>query len=438
MEPDLDTARTLTVQRVPLASLRLDPTNARTHDERNLEAIKGSLARFGQQKPIVVDRKGVIRAGNGTYSAAKALGWPEIDVVVTELDDLEALAFGIADNRTAELAGWDEATLATLLEGLRAEDALAGVGFSDGEIDDLLASLHADLGLGENADPGPEEPPENPVTRLGDLWILGGHRLLCGDSTKPDALARLMVGETAALLATDPPYLVDYTAGNHPPSSYNRPETANKDWDAYKDPQTGVAFFVAFLKACLAHTRPDAAVYQWHATRRQGLVEEAWKQNGLLVHQTIIWAKARAVLTRSMYMWRHEPCFFGWREGKMPPKERRPPHNETTVWEIDQAGEDRPDHPTPKPLEIFRRPLQYHTRPGEIALEPFSGSGSQIVAAEQLKRRCFAMELSPAFVDVAVRRWEKATGKAAVLEEGGSTFAAVARERGVPVEEVAT
>ena len=434
MEPDLDTPRTLTVQRVPLGSLRLDPTNARIHDERNLEAIKGSLARFGQQKPIVVDRKGVIRAGNGTLAAAKALGWTEIDVVVTELEDLEAIAYAIADNRTGELAGWDEATLATLLEGLRAEDALAGVGFSEGEVDELLASLHADLGMEDLDDPGPEEPPENPVSRLGDLWALGGHRLLCGDSTKPEDLARLMAGETAALLATDPPYLVDYTAGNHPPSSFNRPETANKNWDAYKDPETGVAFFDAFLKACLPHVRPDAAIYQWHATRRQALVEQAWQQNGLLVHQTIVWVKARAVLTRSMFMWRHEPCFFGWVEGNMPPKSRRPPPNETTIWEIDQAGEDRPDHPTPKPLEVFRRPLQYHTRPGEIALEPFSGSGSQIIAAEQLGRRCFAMELSPAFVDVAVRRWEKATGKAAALEAGGRSFRDVAGERGVDVE----
>jgi DNA modification methylase len=168
---------------------------------------------------------------------------------------------------------------------------------------------------------------------------------------------------------------------------------------------------------------PDAAVYQWHATRRQALVEQAWQQNGLLVHQTIIWVKARAVLTRSMYMWAHEPAFFGWVQGNMPPPDRRPPHNARTTWEIDQAGEDRPDHPTPKPLEIFERPLQYHTKPGEIALEPFSGSGTQIIAAEKLRRRCFAMELSPAFVDVAVRRWEMATGREAVLDGSGQTFA---------------
>lgn len=428
----------LSVRRVSTASLALDPANARAHGERNMEAIAASLQRFGQAEPLVVQAKtGRVIGGNGRLAAMRKLGWSECDVVEVDLDDLQATALGIALNRTGELAEWDEKTLATLLDTLKNEGALDGVGFDLGEVDELLASLYADLEGADIDDPGPGDPPEKPVSRLGDIWILGGHRLLCGDSTKPEDLARLMAGETAALLATDPPYLVDYTAGNHPPSKVNRPETANKNWDAYKDPETGVAFFDAFLKACLPHVREDAAIYQWHATRRQSLVEEAWKRNGLLVHQTIIWAKARAVLTRSMFMWRHEPCFFGWREGKMPPKGRRPPHNETTVWEIDQAGEDRPDHPTPKPLEIFTRPLEYHTRAGEVVLEPFSGSGSQIIAAEKVGRRCFAVELAPEFVDVAILRWEKATGKTAVLEGTGSSFEAMAQDRGAGEKEVA-
>jgi DNA modification methylase len=130
-----------------------------------------------------------------------------------------------------------------------------------------------------------------------------------------------------------------------------------------------------------------------------------------------------------MFMWQHEPCFFGWVKGDMPPKPRRPPNNHTTVWEIDQAGEERPDHPTPKPLEVFTRPLEYHTKPGEVVLEPFSGSGSQIIAAERLGRRCFAGELSGAFVDVAVQRWEKATGMHAVLDGTDMTFDEIEAER---------
>jgi len=170
-------------------------------------------------------------------------------------------------------------------------------------------------------------------------------------------------------------------------------------------------------------------VYTWHASKRQSLLEQAWEQNGLLIHQTIIWSKPRGVLTRSWYLWRHEPCYAGWPKGKMPEKDRRPPTDATTVWEIDQTGTAGIDHPTVKPVEIFARPIEYHTRRGEVVLEPFSGSGTQIVAAEKLGRRCRAMELAPAFVDVALRRWEKATGKQAVLEETGETFAGVTRAR---------
>ncbi len=418
----------LAVEWISIDRLFNSPSNPR-HNDGAVPHVLASLKRFGWQQPVVAKRSGEVIAGNTRLKAAREIGAKEVPVVWFDGSDLDATAYQIADNRTHEFSEWAEPELAKLLEFLREEDALEGVGYTDEDIDALISELADLAGLAEIADPGPQEPPEKPVSRLADLWILGGHRLLCGDSTKPEDLARLMGGKKAHVMATDPPYLVDYTAGNHPPSSVNRPETANKSWDAYKDPKTSVEFFDSFLKACLPHVVPDAAIYQWHATRRQALVEQAWELNGLLVHQTLIWVKARGVLTRSMFMWRHEPCFMGWVQGNMPPKDRRPPPNHTTVWQIDQAGEDRPDHPTPKPLEIFTRPLQYHTRVGEIALEPFSGSGSQIIAAEQTRRRCFAMELSPAFVDVAVRRWEIATGKEAVLEESGSTFAEVAEER---------
>ncbi len=418
--------RQLTIRRVPLDALHQDPANARAHGPENMAAIEASLARFKQVEPLVVDaRTGRVIGGNGRLAAMRKLGWTEADVVELDLEAVDATALGIALNRSAELATWDDEALAKLLATLRDEAALDGVGFSDAELDELLAQL--DTATNDIEDVAPEEPPEVPVTRLGDLWVLDQHRLLCGDSTKPEDVARLMDGELAQLLSTDPPYLVDYTAGNHPPSSCNRPETANKNWDAYKDPTTGLAFFDGYLKACLPHVVEDAAIYQWHASRRQALVEQAWELNGLLIHQTLIWVKSRAVLTRSMFMWQHEPTFMGWRRGSMPPKDRRPPHNATTVWHIDQAGEERPAHATPKPLETCLRPLEYHTRVGEIALEPFSGSGTQIIAAEKLRRRCFAMELAPGYVDVAVKRWMKATGKQATLD--GRSFDEVAEER---------
>jgi DNA modification methylase len=418
--------RQLTIRRVALDALHFDPANARTHGPENLSAIEASLARFGQAEPLVVHAStGRVIGGNGRLAAMRKLGWTEADVVELDLNAVDATALGIALNRTGELAEWDDGALTKLLASLRDEGGLDGVGFNNAELDELLAQF--DTATNDVEDVAPEDPPAVPISRLGDLWMLGDHRLLCGDSTNPNDVARLMNGERAQLLATDPPYLVDYTAGNHPPSASNRPQTANRDWDAYKDPQTGIAFFDGFLKACLPHVVPDAAIYQWHATRRQALVEQAWELNDLLVHQTIIWVKARAVLTRSMYMWQHEPCFFGWVRGNMPPKERRPPHNATTVWHIDQAGEDRPDHPTPKALEIFTRPIEYHTRAGEIALEPFSGSGTQIIAAEKLRRRCYALELAPGFVDVALKRWMKATGKMAMLND--KSFDEVAEER---------
>ncbi len=423
----MEASTKLTVEWVAVGRLFCSPANPRRNDDA-VPHVAASIRRFGWQQPIVARPSGEVVAGNTRLKAAQSLGLNEVPVAWFDGSDLDATAYAIADNKTADFATWDDQSLAKLLDTLRAEDALEGVGFTEAEIDQLLADLAANLPPQELNDPGPGEPPEQPVSRVGDLWLLGGHRLLCGDSTKQENLARLMAGEKAHLLATDPPYLVDYDAKNHPPSSFNRPETANKGWDHYHDPQTGIDFFDAYLRTCLPHVVHDAAIYQWHASRRQALVEQAWQQNELLVHQTIIWVKARAVLTRSMFMWRHEPCFMGWVQGSMPSQERRPPHNATTVWEIDQAGEDRPDHPTPKPLEIFERPLEYHTRPGEIALEPFSGSGSQIIAAEKMRRRCYAMDLSPAFVDVAVRRWETATGKQATLDGSGQTFAERSKE----------
>jgi DNA modification methylase len=425
----------LVVRRVPLVGLRPDPGNTRLHDDRNLRAIRESLERWGQAEPLVVNaRTGLLIAGHGRLEAMRALRWTTCDVVELDLDERQAAALSVALNRTSDLSAFDPKTLTRLLADLQADQALAGVGFDSAEVDRLIAELRAEEAPGEVDDPGPQEPPEQPVTRPGDLWLLGDHRLLCGDSTKPEDIARLMAGERAHLLATDPPYLVDYRGGNHPQSFANRPATRDKHWDDYVDPASSVAFFQGYLVAALAHCVESVPVYQWHAHKRQALVEEAWKAAGLLVHQQLIWVKARAVLTRSFFMWQHEPCFVGWPQGKMPPKDRRPSPNATSVWAIDQVGQQEGIHPTQKPLAIFEGPIGWHTRPGEVVLEPFSGSGTQIVAAQRLARRCFALDQAPAYVDAALRRWEKATAKRALLEggkEGGQTLAEVARARGV-------
>jgi len=173
---------------------------------------------------------------------------------------------------------------------------------------------------------------------------------------------------------------------------------------------------VDYLGAALPHLEVRAPIYQWHANTRQALVDEAWKKCGLLAHQVIIWVKTRGVLTRSHFMWQHEPCMYGWVEGKMPGL--KPPAAETTVWHVDQKGEQDGIHPTQKPVELFRRPLKFHTKPGDLCFEPFLGSGTCLIAAEELGRRCFGMEQEPGYVDVVVARWEAYTGKKAELVRG--------------------
>jgi DNA modification methylase len=292
--------------------------------------------------------------------------------------------------------------------------------FAELELDKLLAEIEAQQEDAEptagNCDPDDvPEPPAEPISKRGDLWLLGDHKILCGDSTCAEDVARLMNGEKAVMMATDPPYLVDYTGTNHP-QSFERQQAGksnNKGWDAYVDPATSVAFFSDFIRVALENALVESpAIYQWHASRRQALVEEAWTANGLLLHQQLVWVKSRPILTRSHYMWMHEPCFYGWVQGR-PPALRPPVSGDcSTVWTI--AGESEGIHPTQKPVVIFERPIAYHTRPGDVVFEPFSGSGSQIIAAERLGRRCFAMELAPEFVGVEVTRWERFTGKKGV------------------------
>lgn len=409
------------VKRVALDELHQDPANARLHHEVNLDAIVASLQRFGQAEPLVVQKStGRIIGGNGRIVAMQKLGWTECEVVEVDVDDLTATALGIALNRTAELAEWDESTLAKLLEGLQAEDALDGVGFSEDDIQELLD------GLGEEAAEVVEdevpEPPEEAVSRAGDLWVLGEHRLLCGDSTILDDVKRVMGEDHAALVATDPPYLVDYTG--------ERPNDSGKDWtDTYReiDIEDADAFFRAVFTNVLAVLGPKAAIYCWHAHKRSGEIQRIWRDLGILDHQQIVWVKPSAVFGRVYWHFRHEPCMMGWRKGDKPDHDGH--HEFDSVWEVDWQGKARVsgDHPTSKPVELFARPMRKHTRRGDVLFEPFSGSGSQIMAAEQLGRRCRALEISPVYVDVAVRRWETATGKEATLN--GKTYDEVAGDR---------
>ena len=419
------------IETVPIDRLFCSPSNPRLNEEA-VPHVAGSLRRFGWQQPIVAKRDGEVIAGNTRLKAALSLGMTEVPVWWFEGNDLDATAFSIADNRSHEHAAWNDPELAKLLEQLAAEDALDGVGYDEDDLEQLMAELREQEEVDRDLDDeGPDEPPVRAVAQLGDLWLLGEHRLLCGDSTKLDDVLRVMDGAKAALVATDPPYCVDYTG--------ERPRDSGKDWsDQYdevsiKDP---AAFFRSVFANVLEVLGPKAAVYCWHAHKRSGELQTIWRELGLLDHQQIIWVKPSPVFGRVYWHFRHEPCVMGWRKGDQP--EHDGVHDHDSVWEIDFDGKARStgmDHPTAKPVELFARPIRKHTKVGDVVFEPFSGSGSQLIAAEKSGRRCCAMEISPPFVDVAIRRWQKATGEQATLDGDGRSFAEIAGERGLDIEE---
>jgi len=246
-----------------------------------------------------------------------------------------------------------------------------------------------------------------------------------------------MGDERAILFATDPPYAIGYAGGSHPATRANRAKAKrDKDWSkVYREAgrtafenegvggDSGRSFYLAFYKVAIeCAIAPNAVWYWWHASTRQAMLEGVWNEVGAFHHQQIIWFKSRPVLTYSVYMWAHEPCLFGWIKGQKPEVERKQEGGyPSTVWEVPSAEIETNEHPTSKPNRLFAIPMHLHTQPNDLCYEPFSGSGSQLIAAEQLGRRCYAIELEPRFVDVAISRWEKLTGqKAEVVEEGAA------------------
>ena len=390
---------------VPIDSLTFDPSNVRKHGEQNLATIKASLNRFGQQKPIVVDANGVVRAGNGTLMAAKALGWKEIAVVRSTLAGSEATAYAIADNRTAELAEWDDDALKQTLAALQIEDEDLAVatGFDAKEIDALLAP-------DEVTEDEVPEPPADPITKPGDLWLLGEHRLLCGDSTKAEDVERLMDGILAALVVTDPPYGVSYADKNaflNAVDEGNRVQTPIEN--DHLDKESAQKLWKDSFTHMGASMRPGACVYCFMPQGGDQMMMMMMMMGaGIEPRHELIWVKNNHVLGRTDYAYKHEPIMYAWKSGG---------HKfygdfQTSVLEFDRPNASKL-HPTMKPVELIARLVQNSSAVGEVLYEPFCGSGTTLIAAEQLGRKCYGMEISPAYCDVIVKRWETLTGRKA-------------------------
>jgi len=406
----------LVTTRVPLDALHLDPSNARTHGDQNLSAIEASLARFGQVEPLLVQKgTGCVIGGNGRLVAMRKLGWTECDIVEADVDGTTATALGVALNRTAELATWDEETLGRLLASLRDDDALAGVGFDDADVDRLLEELAADAELAELDDPGPGDPPEEPVSHAGDLWLLGRHRLLCGDCRDGDALKRLMESQQANLVFTDPPYGV---------SIEGRTADALR---IQNDDQAGLGDLLqAAFSNVVNHCSPGSV---WYVAAPAGpqLADFTRVLGDLGVwRQSLTWVKNSLVLGHSDFHYRHETILYGWMPGA---DHHRPPgRSNDTVWEFDRPARSEL-HPTTKPVELVARAIELSSKPDDLVLDPFVGSGTTIIASEQLGRRCYAMDVDARYVDVAVQRWQEATGEDATIDGDGRAFDAVKAER---------
>jgi DNA modification methylase len=395
------------VESVPIATLSQDPANARKHDDKNLEAIKASLRRFGQQKPIVVDSSNVVRAGNGTLAAATALGWDSINIVQTDLQGSEATAYAIADNRTAELAEWDESVLAASLSSLADMDEtwLSDLQFSEKELAELVASTQEQKII-------EDEVPDlttDPVTQTGDLWMLGEHRLLCGDSTEAKEVGRLMNGKKADLWLTDPPYNVAYTGKT---SAALTIENDSMSDDEFRK------FLIKCFREAFEALKPGASFYIWHADSEGHNFRGAVHECEQTVRQCLIWAKNTMVMGRQDYQWKHEPCLYGWKKGAS--HGWYTDRKQTTVLEFERPTRSE-SHPTMKPVDLFAYQIGNSTAPQGLVFDSFLGSGTTLIAAEQLGRTCFGMELSPQYCDVIVERWEKLTGKKARLEGDGAT-----------------
>ena len=404
------------VERWPIERLRPYANNPRLHSEADLSKIAASIVKWGWTMPVLVDEHGVPVAGHARVAAAIILKLKSIPVIVTRgWNEEEKRAYRLADNQLAARASWDPDLLRDELKALEFADFdLSVIGFEPDELEAILA------GLGTSGLTDPDSVPEvcgQPVSRLGDIWLLGTHRVGCGDSTSEADVAAVLAGPQPHLMIADPPYGVEY----------------DPSWRARRGLGAGKLARGKVLNDDRADWReayalfPGDVAYVWHGALHGDVVAAGLAACGLQLRAQLIWSKQHFTLSRGDYHWKHETCWYAVREGKA--SHWTGDRTQTTVWEIANNNpfgspqrEQSWGHGTQKPVECMRRPIVNNSRPGQAIYDPFLGSGTSLIAAEMTGRICCGVELHPAYVDVAVKRWQIFTGRAAMHQSSGQLF----------------
>jgi DNA modification methylase len=427
------------IERWPIERLIPRVNNPRIHSREQVARIAASIEAFGWTNPVLVDGDDGILAGHARILAARKLGMREVPVIVLRhLSPAQRRALVIADNQLAIAgAGWDEEMLRIELAILHEEEYdLDIVGFDDIELQRLLEAQDAAPGLTDE-DSVPDVQPE-PVARLGDLFTLGNHRVICADCTQADVVARLLGDAKPLLMVCDPPYGISLDSEWRDRAGLNGYGPAEASYMKHRTEGHTETTISGDTRADWSEAFelvPSLQVaYVWHASVFTREVWNGLERIGFLYPQTIIWDKGRTVLTRTHYWYGHEPCLY--MRKKNAPWYGKPGEN-STIWSCPSpkfimggSDEEKFDHPTQKPMEVMRRPILNHTLPGEAVYDCFLGSGTTLIAAEQTGRVCYGVEIDPKYVDVICRRWQMYTGKEAVLEGDGRTFDQIVAERG--------
>lgn len=393
------------VQSTSITDIKPYPKNPRDNDA-GVDAVANSIKEFGWQQPIVVDKDNVIIVGHTRYKAAKKLGMKEVPVVVaSNLSDEQVRAYRLADNKTGELTDWDMGLLDDELGDITDID-MSDFGF-DLDVPDDEEEVQEDY--------FDEEVPEEPKSKLGQVYQLGRHRLMCGDSTKPEDVKKLVGGVQVDLLLTDPPYNV--SVGESAVLRHKNIK-ARKDSKIKNDSMNKDDFYAFLLSAfnnAKENLKSGASFYVWYASAEAANFNNAANESGLSVRQELIWEKNSMVVGRQDYQWQHEPCLYGWVEGGSHSwfSDRK----QTTILRFDRPTKSKL-HPTMKPVALFDYQIKNSTKSGDTVLDLFGGSGTTIMACEQDGRNACVMEYDPKYVDVIIKRWEDFTGEKAKLIEG--------------------